>query len=1067
MKPKTEKDKNQHIQVAVRCRGINSTEKRQGSYSVVDSNGDKKEITVKERLGINPTTKTYNFDHVFPPAATQLHVYTSIVIPIIEEVLLGYNCTIFAYGQTGTGKTYTMEGERSDDPSVSWQEDPLAGIIPRAMFHIFERLQRQDVEFSIRVSFLELYNEELFDLLGSTDDPLRLKIYEDSSRKGSVIINGLEEVVVRSKDEVFQIIERGSAKRQTAATLMNAHSSRSHTVFSVTIHIKENTVEGEELLKIGKLNLVDLAGSENIGRSGAVDKRAREAGSINQSLLTLGRVITSLVEHAPHIPYRESKLTRLLQDSLGGKTKTSIIATISPASCNLDETLSTLDYAHRAKNITNRPEVNQKLTKKALLKEYNEEIERLRRDLQAAREKNGIYIAEDNYIAMQTKITQQHDSIREMEEQIAALTEERDKVTDLFTMTKQELEETSQQLTITTENLVATTETLQETKVTLCETKQDRDEQHHLLGKHVEAEENLFNEAKQLLDTVQSTSSDVYGLHDKIDRKKKVEQHNEETQVSFQNRFQTEVASMQDKLTEFVSLQKTSYNSLMDQSKNLLQRRQEEVTTLCSHIADLHSNITSHTEELVSCQGRQLDNTTTWADRIKTDTTSKKMEESQTMSTFKSEEYVPLMTNIHQNLTSTLNKLSDEKQSMTTQQPAIEDMLNDWATNLQTSLASIVTMVTEYTSQQEEKMEWLQKNLTEQHDIDQEMVKLLERRQGLLKNTNEYVEDRKQAIKQFYHKAESKLKEVQKENEVNCQKITKSTSENCQTNLMEVDKIHTEVAACMDACNLSKSKVLEFQNDREQVWSVFEERICSSVEEFKQSSQQNSEKYAEKSMSLTDHSKESTDKLISHANQNHTEVVKHMEVSQSQMTEQIDHVTEWSQCLTCELNRRTEDIQNFLAEEIKKDIPTGLTPQRREITYPRILTKTDDHGVILTDFRSTYQQDPIVMNLDSQLAKVDEEDSTPKIVIEQVNGEEEIMRDDMSDCSSRSCKSSTSGISTMSGFSKASDTKENRVRKHHTKSTSSSTSKKPKTNQDNITPRGKSRLPLRSNNTDS
>lgn len=174
---------------------------------------------------------------------------------------------------------------------------------------------------------------------------------------------------------------------------MNAHSSRSHTIFSITVHIRENTDDGEELMKTGKLNLVDLAGSENIGRSGAVERRAREAGNINQSLLTLGRVITSLVERAPHIPYRfsiffiyfnsvfenlnfkcefffcrESKLTRLLQDSLGGRTKTSIIATISPAAANLEETLSTLDYAHRAKNITNRPEVNQKLTKKALLK---------------------------------------------------------------------------------------------------------------------------------------------------------------------------------------------------------------------------------------------------------------------------------------------------------------------------------------------------------------------------------------------------------------------------------------------------------------------------------------------------------------------------------------------------------------------------------------------------------------------------------------------------------------------------------------------------------------------------
>jgi len=145
--------------------------------------------------------------------------------------------------------------------------------------------------------------------------------------------------------------------------------------------MKEPTPDGEDLLKIGKLNLVDLAGSENIRRSGAENSRAREAGKINQSLLTLGRVINALVEHSPHIPYRESKLTRLLQDSLGGRTKTCIIATISPSKTSIEETLSTLDYAHRAKNIRNRPEVNQKMTKKALLQDCMAEIEKLKKDL--------------------------------------------------------------------------------------------------------------------------------------------------------------------------------------------------------------------------------------------------------------------------------------------------------------------------------------------------------------------------------------------------------------------------------------------------------------------------------------------------------------------------------------------------------------------------------------------------------------------------------------------------------------------------------------------------------------
>merc|ERR1712018_775805 len=190
----------------------------------------------------------------------------------------------------------------------------------------------------------------------------------DGVRKGSVIIQGLEEIQVHDKQEVYRILERGSEKRRTAETKMNANSSRSHTVFTVTLFINMQSVDGDDMLKIGKLNLADLAGSENIGRSGAVNKRAREAGNINQSLLTLGRVITSLVDRKPHIPYRESKLTRLLQDSLGGRTKTSIIATISPASINLEETLSTLDYAHRAKNIQNKPELNQKISKKEKLK---------------------------------------------------------------------------------------------------------------------------------------------------------------------------------------------------------------------------------------------------------------------------------------------------------------------------------------------------------------------------------------------------------------------------------------------------------------------------------------------------------------------------------------------------------------------------------------------------------------------------------------------------------------------------------------------------------------------------
>ncbi|KAG9969673.1 kinesin-domain-containing protein, partial [Aureobasidium melanogenum] len=183
----------------------------------------------------------------------------------------------------------------------------------------------------------------------------------------------MEESHIKSASKGLELLRNGSHKRQVAATKCNDLSSRSHTVFTITVYMKRATETGEDFVSAGKLNLVDLAGSENIQRSGAENKRAAEAGLINKSLLTLGRVINALVEKSSHIPYRESKLTRLLQDSLGGRTKTCIIATLSPAKSNLEETISTLDYAFRAKNIRNKPQINQMVTKKTLLKEFTME----------------------------------------------------------------------------------------------------------------------------------------------------------------------------------------------------------------------------------------------------------------------------------------------------------------------------------------------------------------------------------------------------------------------------------------------------------------------------------------------------------------------------------------------------------------------------------------------------------------------------------------------------------------------------------------------------------------------
>nr|XP_056705816.1 kinesin-like protein KIF11 [Euleptes europaea] len=540
---KEEKGKN--IQVVVRCRPFSISERKASSYSVVECEHARKEVVVRTG-GITDKTarKTYTFDMVFGVQAKQIEVYRSVMCPILDEVLMGYNCTVFAYGQTGTGKTFTMEGERSPNEEYTWEEDPLAGIIPRTLHQIFEKLGESGTEFSLKVSLLEIYNEELFDLLNpSPDVGEKLQMFDDPRNKRGVIIKGLEEITVHNKDEVYQILERGAAKRTTAATNINQYSSRSHSVFSVTLHMKETTIDGEELVKIGKLNLVDLAGSENIGRSGAVDKRAREAGNINQSLLTLGRVITALVERTPHIPYRESKLTRILQDSLGGRTKTCIIATVSPASANLEESLSTLEYAHRAKNIMNKPEVNQKLTKRALIKEYTEEIERLKRDLASAREKNGVYISLENYDALHGKLTVQEEQIAEYIVKIATMEEELKRITELFTVHKHELEQYITELQVKGKELEDTQKHLEVTKTRLAE-------EVFVASVLEDTEEKLHGTANKLLSTVKETTKDVSGLHAKLDRKKAVDQHNTEAQTRFTDHMNALFNKMQNSVSE-------------------------------------------------------------------------------------------------------------------------------------------------------------------------------------------------------------------------------------------------------------------------------------------------------------------------------------------------------------------------------------------------------------------------------------------------------------------------------------------------------------------------------------
>ena len=316
----------------------------------------------------------YTFDYIFGMDSTQEEVYQIAAIPSIKSLVEGYNSTIFAYGQTGTGKTYTMEGFTYDYSS------PKKGLIPRAIEDIFKYIENNlnsDTTFIIRITYLQIYNESIDDLLKSEKKHLSIR---ESQKKG-LYVEGLSEWAIRSPNDIYALLERGEQCRTKASTKMNDVSSRSHAVFTIILEqMKINN--GKKRFKSGKLNMVDLAGSERIKITGATGKQLDESRRINKSLSALGNVINALTDSkTKHIPYRDSKLTRLLQNSLGGNCKTSMIAMISPYDGSYNESISTLNFAKRAKTIRIKASINEEVNQKYLILQYEKELNRLRHEL--------------------------------------------------------------------------------------------------------------------------------------------------------------------------------------------------------------------------------------------------------------------------------------------------------------------------------------------------------------------------------------------------------------------------------------------------------------------------------------------------------------------------------------------------------------------------------------------------------------------------------------------------------------------------------------------------------------
>ncbi|KAN0024673.1 hypothetical protein ACTFIV_009082 [Dictyostelium citrinum] len=566
--------KEQNIQAFVRVRPFSAYELNQGVTTVPIRVSDSSKEVLCEYKG---TTRQYKFDHVFDQDSIQSEVFNIAVKPICDEVLLGFNGTIFVYGQTGTGKTHTMEGKHGSNEDM--------GIIPRTINYLFQCLEQSGADYNIRASHLEIYKEEIFDLLACNgNENLNKPLGMFDTQKGFKIPE-LEEIVVNDRQSILGVLAKSCKRRQTAETQYNKQSSRSHCIFSITVHVKETSVGGEDLIKIGKLNLVDLAGSENAEKSGNND-RLREAALINKSLLTLGKVITDLTNNEKHIPYRSSQLTKILQDSLGGKTKTSIIATVSPSLVNLEETVNTLEYALKAKNIKNTPQINQRMSKNSLLKEQSSEIAHLKQLLQAAYDKNGVYLTIDVYEQMkrelEEKCSQQviaEHKIEAQRHEISSMRKSFDEQTMLFEEAMNELESSK---------------------------KQQQEKQRFI--------DQFISQDTMLRSNLGSAVQDLSKLHEKLDTMKSTERENQKSIIdskSILSKRLTDLNQMlvsklqmgQNELLESLSVQLKVVHDQQTKSNQLIGKRINTLSQLIDssvlQIQQLNNNDKQQTQPLL------------------------------------------------------------------------------------------------------------------------------------------------------------------------------------------------------------------------------------------------------------------------------------------------------------------------------------------------------------------------------------------------------------------------------------------------------------------------------------
>ncbi|KAL4930402.1 putative kinesin family protein (BimC) [Aspergillus undulatus] len=968
------------IHVVVRCRGRNEREVKENSGVALQTEGVRGK-TVELSMGPNAVSnKTYTFDKVFSAAADQVAVYEDVVLPIVTEMLAGYNCTIFAYGQTGTGKTYTMSGDMTDTLGILSDH---AGIIPRVLYSLFAKLA--DTESAVKCSFIELYNEELRDLLSAEENP-KLKIYENEQKKGhmSTMVQGMEETFIDSASSGIKLLQQGSHKRQVAATKCNDLSSRSHTVFTITVNTKRTTESGEEYVCPGKLNLVDLAGSENIGRSGAENKRATEAGLINKSLLTLGRVINALVDKSPHIPYRESKLTRLLQDSLGGRTKTCIIATISPARSNLEETISTLDYAFRAKNIRNKPQINSTMPKKTLLREFTAEIEKLKAELIATRHRNGVYMSVDSYEEM----TMENESRRIISEEQRAKIESmesslRNKVQELLSLTGK-FNDLKKDNDDTLAALCSTNDVLQQTEIVLQTTRTQLEEEEMLRDAHQETENKLQDIGNGLLSTIDQTVNDIDGLHAKLERKVKLDADNKDIwQAS-----SMEVSDVTNRIDQRVEAFQTQHAKLLESTST---RVNEFISKELSQLEKTLLDFTRFTRSLdMACS------------KAKTETSGAHDDMNNVL-----EEIRDLRETVKSNVGEGLNGLSAAAARISKEVigefTEFHGQLHTSYSNLGKDLKSVFETMTTHLSEQRNEIDRLRvelqksnrQNIETTHKASSHLAQALEEehvaaeaeREVLMSQIKALIEESRQ--KQF-GRLKTKIDNVRTDISSSGDMLEQATSHHDR----QVDEWVFKSEQFTKDVNASKDEVkTRLQND----WEAFDQRNAS-IQKTTESVHKETVRIVEAQIDDMGRQMQALDDFVAKArSQNgryrdahlatldtiatgvqesyssNQEQVEGLNSRMNQLREEAtqDHTTlEQSMLpLSDDVRRPLSDLSSSIQNRsLEEYVPTGATPQKRKYDYPSVLPSTESHDALRSRMRTAKEMEVLPFNEEERLS---------------------------------------------------------------------------------------------------